>query len=271
MIEFAVIQREIRKRRFTLAEIIITSWHIFRRYFRVLFICAICISLPLSVARFLAKPYLVPVNNAIAAWAERSIDTAKAADPVMHEKLRKSVRAAAEGIDITAFIATFFSIISGMAALFIVNETLNGGKASVRGALVKALRRWPFALGALVVFYIAVFAGLICFIIPGIILYINFAFAIEAATLRNVSLVRALTYSRSLVRGHWLDVFAFTIFLMMTGTLISLLVLTPFMTAPDNLISAAASTALIDVFSQFVSVASGIYFLNLDFTRERYA
>lgn len=271
MIDFTVIQREIRKRRFTLAEVIAASWHIFRRYFRVLFVIAISVSIPISAARFIVRPYTAPVNKAIAVYVERSFETPKGGDEALYKKLRESVHAAAENIDVTSFIATFFSIIAGMAALFVVNETINGGKASVRQALGKAIMRWPFALLALIMFYVAVFAGLLLFIIPGIILYINFCFAVEAATLRNVTLVNALTYSRTLVRGRFLDVLSFTIFLMMTGTLISLLVLTPFITAPDNFVTAALSTAIIDVFSQFIAVASGVYFLNLDLSRERYA
>ncbi|MBI4979853.1 MAG: hypothetical protein HZC28_20405 [Spirochaetes bacterium] len=271
MLAFTV---EIRKRRFTFPELLYAAYALFIRYFRVLFLITIIVSIPVNVLRVVLKP----VNDRAAAY------TLSVSEQQLFPRMKPGMDAASYdtfvkqyrellpvAVDVVGFFLGFIEILASMAVIFMANEVVNGGRASVRSGFAKALSRWPYAAGAHLLSTLAVAGGLLLFIIPGVILYVRYIFCIEAAVLRNTGFAGALQYSTDLVRGKWIEVFAFVILLLIGANMINLLIMTPFIELRENIPVRVLSGTLFSIFFNYFSLCSVLFFLNLDFTRSKEA
>ncbi len=78
---------------------------------------------------------------------------------------------------------------------------------SLKTHLKKAAGLLIPAIVVTVLSMLAVFGGLLLLIIPGIIFFVWFTFAIYAVSIHDKKPIEALKYSHSLVRGRWFSVF----------------------------------------------------------------
>ncbi|MFW6296333.1 MAG: hypothetical protein ACOC04_03995, partial [Halothece sp.] len=77
-----------------------------------------------------------------------------------------------------------------------------------------------------ILFFIMVFTGLLIFVIPGIYLWIIFAFLTEAIALRNCNF-DAFNYSRNLVKGQFWKIFGRLLLLVISSGILILFFLIP--------------------------------------------
>lgn len=123
-------------------------------------------------------------------------------------------RALADGIDakpplaaqgVSAGLSVFVILPLVAAATAHVVQRLGAGDAPPRagGALRAAAAAYPRVLGAVVLYLISVFAGLVLLVLPGVYLAIRGYFVAQAATLDGAGPVQALRASSDAVRGAW--------------------------------------------------------------------
>jgi hypothetical protein len=85
----------------------------------------------------------------------------------------------------------------------IVQRLAEGSEPTVGEALRAASGRFPAAIGAVLLYALGVAAGALALVIPGIWLFVRWAFAAQAAVVDALSPVAALRRSAELVKGRW--------------------------------------------------------------------
>ena len=89
------------------------------------------------------------------------------------------------------------------ANVIIVQGLARGTQPTVGGALRAAAGVFPRVLGAVVLYLVAVLAGFVLFIVPGVWLAVRGYFAAQAAVVDGLQPANALRRSGELVRGAW--------------------------------------------------------------------
>ncbi|TML08349.1 MAG: hypothetical protein E6G41_02415 [Actinobacteria bacterium] len=143
----------------------------------------------------------------------------------------------------------------------------SGEQPSAGWSVARGFERWGAVVGAVVLGGLAVLAGLIAFIIPGLWLAVALYFASQAVVAEGRSPMDALRRSRELVRGQWWRVFGIGVFFAVV-----IGVLTGIVTAGGNAIADSTDrqvfsllgTMFADVFAiGFTAVASTLVFFDL--------
>jgi len=96
-----------------------------------------------------------------------------------------------------------FTTLFMAAAIVSIRGAYDGRKVSVGDALRGGVSRFPAMFGVSIIFGLALLAGLVLLIVPGIYISIVFAFGFYAAAADNKSAIESLKYSQKLVKGHW--------------------------------------------------------------------
>ena len=147
----------------------------------------------------------------------------------------------------------------------IVHGELQGVRVPARRAVLVGLRRAPALLALTIVSQIAVAAGTLCCVVPGILLAWLWSVAPCALVLERIGPMRALSRSAALVRGsfwRWLGLIA-----VQTGLLIPLTALPTVLAIPDveswvrarsGLSPAAFSVLEVLLTSAFTGVATAV-------------
>lgn len=138
-------------------------------------------------------------------------------------------RALAEGADAdpepavmwtsTAFSLIVIPLVTAMQVV-IVQRLGHGAEPTVGAAARAASRRFPAAVGAVILYAVGVAAGMLALVLPGIWLLVRWAFAAQAAVVDELSPVGALRRSAELVKDRWWRTFGM---LVVSGLLFALL------------------------------------------------
>jgi hypothetical protein len=116
--------------------------------------------------------------------------------------------------------------ISAVATLLAVVAIVNGRAPSAGGSLRPVLRRLATMGAVLIVTTIAILAGLVAFILPGIFLLVIWFFAAQSAVLEGLGVRASLSRSVELVRGGWASVLGtFVVLEIITAAIITLVLL----------------------------------------------
>jgi hypothetical protein len=130
---------------------------------------------------------------------------------------------AAQGVSAALSVFVILPLITACVALVVQDLGRGAPAADLRDALRAGARAFPRVLGAVVVYAIAVLAGLVLFVIPGIWLGVRGYFAAQAAALDGLGPRAALRASSDAVQGNWwrtLGCLAATAFLFgLTGSI----------------------------------------------------
>ena len=102
----------------------------------------------------------------------------------------------------------------------IVQRLARGDEPTVGDALRGAAGRFPAAVGAVLLYALAVAVGVVLLIVPGVWLLVRWAFAAQAAVVDELSPVAALRRSAELVKDRWWRTFGL---LVASGLLFALL------------------------------------------------
>jgi hypothetical protein len=112
---------------------------------------------------------------------------------------------------VSAGVSVFLVLPLVTASNALVVRDLGGGTAppDLRRALGAGARVFPRVLGAVVLYGIAVLAGCVLFVVPGIWLAIRCYFAVQAAALDGDAPPGAMRRSAALVHGQWWRTFGY--------------------------------------------------------------
>lgn len=163
---------------------------------------------------------------------------------------------------VTMLFEILLGSLSTIGIAFVVAESAAGRDTSFGEALRHAVSRWLSAIGT--GFLENIIVGLLCLllIVPGIIWMGYYTFVIYVVALRDRGGMRALSYSKALVRGRWWRVVGFVcaLLLLTLMPMIAIEIAAPTTSGATSVISGIAT----DLVMSFMTVAVCVLFLNLD-------
>lgn len=107
----------------------------------------------------------------------------------------------------------FLGVIASAAMLYGVIEDLHGKRPGIGALIGVGLKRMLPVIGVGILSALAMFAGFICLIVPGIILMCMLYVAVPAAVIERPGVVGALKRSQELTGGYKLQIFGIIIIL----------------------------------------------------------
>jgi hypothetical protein len=190
-----------------LGDLLSTTFSLFFRHASVFLTAALIISAPVTL-----------IVDGI--WGRALADAADASPP-------PAVQWTSAGLSVIVIplvTALQVAIVQGLG---------RGEQPSVGGALRAASGRIPAAVGAVLLYALAVGLGFLALVIPGIWLLVRWAFAAQAAVVDGLSPVAALGRSAELVKGRWWRTFGM---LLASGLLFALIgsLITAILTSIEN-------------------------------------
>jgi hypothetical protein len=163
----------------TYAELVQATLQVFGRHANVL----------LTLALLLVAPVTLLVDGV---WGGALADAADA-DPSL----------AVQGVSAAVSVFVILPLVTASNALVVQDLGRATPPRDVVAALRAGTRRFPLVLGAVVAYAVAVLAGFVLLIVPGIWLAIRCYFAAQAAALDGLGPAAAMRRSSDLVHGLW--------------------------------------------------------------------
>ena len=153
------------------------------------------------------------------------------------------------------------SIFVSLAAHSAVGAHLAGGSITGAAAARLAAQRMARGLLAVMVVLIAVFAGLLMLVIPGIWLVFSLSMVLPVVALENAAPSQALRRSFQLVKGRWWPTTGFLLLVGLLGSVagqIVQLVVVPFLTLGNISIGLGLALAVAVVIQGFIIAAIAV-------------
>ena len=180
------IQNKLSKKEFSIGEILFNSWKLFTKNFQPILIIVLVVYIPIN---FILA--LIPI------------------EALMEQQ--GSIQGFKIYIRIIQILEVLIGVIATMAIAFIIKSKLDGKSIDFKIALKKSLSRWSAAVGTTILLGIFLVGLVLLLIIPGVIYFNYWIFAIYAVILYNKSGKKALDYSKSVVKGRWWRVFWYSL------------------------------------------------------------
>ena len=111
------------------------------------------------------------------------------------------------GSTLMALLAAFGGLVGVAACMFVALQDRAGLPVTVQDALRYGVRWYPRVLGVTLMAAIAVFAGLIACIVPGLFLAVRFALAVPSLLVEGKPVAESLRRSWALVERRWWGTF----------------------------------------------------------------
>ncbi len=115
---------------------------------------------------------------------------------------------------LTLLVSWIITTIVGGMTVKAASDVLERRSVDLPETLNFAVGRLPSLLGAGVVSGILIVVGLICLIVPGIILAIMFSLVVPAIVVERAGALESLSRSRRLVGGRWLKTFGLLLIIL---------------------------------------------------------
>ena len=154
-----------------------------------------------------------------------------------------------------------------MAVAFVVEHSLRGENIGYRQALRQSFSRWGSVIGTGILAGLIIFGLTLLLIVPGIIWGVYYLFIVYIVALRGQGGKKALDYSKSLVKGRWWRVFGVFFVVGLLTFVFILIVDLPFGFMPVNFLTDVLSGILADIVWSFFTIATVLFFLNLDYLK----
>lgn len=235
--------QEIYKKQFSVAKILTEAWKIFKENFQLILIITLIVYIPINIA--LA---FVLIDDT---W----------------QSVFNFYR-------ISQILELLIGVISTMAIAYAIKKKIEGKSITIKEALKKSISRWGPAVSTNIILGLFLFGLTLLLIIPGIIFYVYWFFAIFVVILKNKSGKKALDYSKQVVKGRWWTVagyiliFSFFAFLSIIINEILYWILPEGYLFNENLIFSILSYTIIDIIQSFFIVVLTIFFINFDATKK---
>ncbi len=164
----------------------------------------------------------------------------------------------------------FFSSLAGalsfMAIALVVKAAADGETVDWRSAMARALKRWPAAIITLLMIEVMLSFLFLFLVIPMIVFYIYWTFAIQAVILRNQTGWSAVRYSMDLVKNRWWKVLGFSVIFGVMAMALTAIINT-LNVSQGVFFSDVAFAAVISAALSFFIVAYTVFFLDLEQAR----
>lgn len=234
-------EQKMNNKEYTIWKIFSESWKYFKENFQIIFLIVLAVCVPINIL-LICTPLSV-------LFKEHGLP------PVF---------------EIYAIIILFslVKVIASIVLILVTQSTIDKTIISFGQVLRKSISRWPAALGTYILLSIFL-SGLFLLVVPGIIYYVYWIFMLCAVTLRDKSGIRALSYSRAIVKGRWWKVAGYALVFGLLGSLIgtSLVEMSARLLPHYPVVEVVAYT-LTDIARSFFVVVSVVFFVNFDNTRK---
>ena len=134
------------------------------------------------------------------------------------------LRAIADRFGALLFGVSLLSLVLSSAVLYLVGTLARGAPVDTLSALVAALHAAPQVLVASLLYFLAVWCGLVLLLVPGVYLAVAFVFFMQAVLFDRCDGLRAPAASLRLVRGNWWLTFALCLLLVVVSLIASLVI-----------------------------------------------
>ena len=113
-----------------------------------------------------------------------------------------------DGFQLSCDFAGEDTVIGGVVVR-VASDILEKRRASLSDALSSTAKRLPSLLGAGMLSGVLVILGLICLVVPGIIVAIMFSLITPTIIIERIGVLESLSRSRKLIKQRWLKTFAY--------------------------------------------------------------
>lgn len=110
-------------------------------------------------------------------------------------------------LSLVLLVSWIIATIVGGMAVKVASDVLDSRRIDLSETLNFTLSRLPSLLGPGIITGILIVVGLICLVVPGIILAIMFSLVVPVIVIEQAGALESLSRSRKLVRGRWLRTF----------------------------------------------------------------
>jgi hypothetical protein len=232
-------ESQIKSQEFGIGNLLSEGWRIYRANFTNILMVVLCVYIPVNIIIS-----FIPVNYIISNYGTRGIQLIN---------------------DILKILESFVGAIATIGIASIVENTLQGTTLSWSDYLLYGLSKWSTAIGTGFLAGLILLGLTLLLIIPGVIWSIYYSFWIYVIALRNIDGKTALDYSKSLVEGHWWQVFGILFVLGIIGSIVGLAVSIPLNMISENQFFGIIPNTIVDIVSAYFTVVTVIFFLNNDY------
>lgn len=228
---------EIYQHQFSIGKILSMSWNLFKENFKSIFFITLIIYIPINFILF-----FVPIGEGVSGLKQY--------------------------MNVARLLESLIGIISTMAIAYIIKNRIDGTLIDFKAGLQKAFSSWASAIITSLLLGIFVLGLSLLLIVPGIIYYVFWSFALFVVVLKGISGNKALDYSKTIVEGRWWTVFGYSIAFGLLSAAVAFVAgfLTIFL--PGNIVTTVLGDTLIDLVLSFFIVVSTIFFINFDATKK---
>lgn len=198
---------ELRQRYLSMTEVIRASMEVFSKNFRTIAVICTVLYFPISILSTLISTYIVKLGG-----------PADITDILMNRELWAEYMNSPVFRDVMIYtlllniISVLVAPIVTIAISKLTGNYIFGGQTEDYGEIIVfSFSKFPMMFLTSILASVIIFGGFAAFIIPGVIFSVNYYFFIQALALSEKNGIHALRYSRSLVRGKWLETFVFSI------------------------------------------------------------
>ncbi|MBW3020990.1 hypothetical protein KY334_06865 [Candidatus Woesearchaeota archaeon] len=229
--------KNILKKEYSIGEILSDSWKRFIDNFGLIFLVTLIVYIPIN---FILNS--IPLEETV----ESIINFAK----------------------YSIILEGLFGIFATMAIAFIIKSSIDGKKISLGSAFSKSLGKWWKVILTNLVLGLFLFGLMFLLVIPAIIFYIYWIFAIYVVLFTDNYAKGALDYSKKIVEGRWWKVLGYSITFAIIASLVYFtLASIPFFESNEFWVNFSFDI-IVDVLASFFIVVSAVFFINFDATKK---
>jgi hypothetical protein len=226
---------DIKQKKYGVEDLLEAGWQIWVQNFKDILMVVLCVYLPINLIRA-----LIPFDFLVNAYG-------------------------IPGYRIIHFLLNLVGFLYLVSLTIIVDRAVEGQRLPWTDAIKRALPKWGKVVWTELLWMVIIIAGLICFLVPGVIYQNYYIFMVSVVVLRDRSGKSALDYSRSLVSGQWWRIFGIGLFLFLVILIPVLAIHYLFRLVSTNPFWLILPDTLKTVVGSFYAVTLVLFFLNNDY------
>ena len=235
---------EVYKKNFTIGEILSFSWEIFTKNFKLIASLFLSIYIPLSILSYRI--------------------TLKTNEENLVRELTLN------------FIIGIIALVASLAVIYVAKQTIDNKSTNFTESIEFAISKWLPAITTNILMGILLVILFILLIVPGIIFSIYWAFVLPIVALKDIRMMKALDYSKSIVQGRWWKLLGYLVVITIVGILAGIgigigegIIIYVFLQITNNMI---IPVIIISTFNALMTayfvVVSTVLFVNFDSTKK---
>lgn len=236
------IKHDLFTREYNLGDLLALAWQLFSENFKTILLVTLVVYIPIGLITIAIPAPSIDSANPASIW-QSSFST---------------------NFFVSMLLVGLVGILVPLAIAAAIRQQLDGKIIDYRTALKLAVSKWWVAIITSLLMGLCVLGLSLLLVIPGIIFAFYWSFTAYIVILNNKSGMEAMNYSRSVVKHRWWKVFGYLIAFAFLSGIVSSIINLPLAKFSDHLAVSFVSTLLSNIIFSYVSVASVIFFLNLE-------